>query len=147
MHRLLTEDEEKRFEPADNENMVRTLNAVMLRVLETADADAMFNVLFDLLIKNRKIHTYAKILGLIIKCILKLTKALSQLVHTLHPENLLLKFHLYILEFGGKNIEDIGIRAIRTILHELCRIYREEILDCYARSVQIHPRPDEYIHA
>lgn len=145
MQRLLTEDEEKRFDPVDNDSMVKTLNSIMLRVLENADQDAMFSVLFDLLIKNRRQHTYAKVLGLIVKCILKLTKALSQFADSFHPEIILLKFHLYILEFGAKQAEDIGIKTIKTVLNELSRVYHEELFDYYARAIQTHPKPDEYI--
>ena len=101
MHRLLAEDEEKKTENSD-EFMVKTLNSTMLRVLEHADPNAMFNVLFDLLTKNRRLYSYAKILGLIVKCILKLAKALPQIAHTIHPDRILLKFHLYIIEFGAK---------------------------------------------
>ena len=147
LQRLLAEDDEKRFEAADNENLVKTLNAIMLRVLENAEADDMFNVLFDLLIKNRRVHSYAKILGLIVKCILKLTKALNQLVPTLHPETLLIKFHLYILEFGSTQTEDIGIKTIKTLLNELVKVYNESIWNAYARSVQIHAKPDQVLHS
>jgi len=147
LQRLLAEDDEKRFDAADNENLVKTLNAIMLRVLENAEADDMFNVLFDLLIKNRRVHSYAKILGLIVKCILKLTKALNQLVPTLHPETLLIKFHLYILEFGATQTEDIGIKTIKTLLNELVKVYHESIWNSYACSVQIHSKPDQVLHS
>lgn len=77
LNRLLAEDEHKSFDNHENESLVKTLNSTMLRILENSNPNDMFCILFDLLIQNRRSHTYAKILGLIIKCILKLTKALE----------------------------------------------------------------------
>jgi len=157
LNRLLSEDEGKEAKPedkqldkAENESLVKTLNSTMLRILENSDPNDMFCVLFDLLIKNRKrIHNYSKIIGLIIKCILKLTKALEQLVNVIQPEKILLKSHMYLLEFGtdpAKLGEDIGIKTIKTILNELVKLYRENIWEFYAQSIQTHPRQDNYIH-
>ena len=154
---MLSEDEGKEAKPedkqldkAENESLVKTLNSTMLRILENSDPNDMFCVLFDLLIKNRKrIHNYSKIIGLIIKCILKLTKALEQLVNVIQPEKILLKSHMYLLEFGtdpAKLGEDIGIKTIKTILNELVKLYRENIWEFYAQSIQTHPRQDNYIH-
>jgi hypothetical protein len=83
LNRLLAEDEERAFDTADSESLVKTLNSTMLRILENSNANDMFSVLFDLLIKNRRLSNYAKILGLIIKCTLKLAKALEQLSNTI----------------------------------------------------------------
>jgi hypothetical protein len=158
LNRLLAEDEvkeggkveEKQLDKVENESLVKTLNSTMLRILENADPNDMLCVLFDLLIKNRRrITNYSKILGLIIKCILKLTKALEQLVNVIQPEKILLKSHLYLLEFGtdpSKLGEDIGIKTIKTILNELVKLYKERIWEFYAKSVQTHPRQDNYIH-
>jgi len=157
LNRLLSEDEvkegkveDKQLDKVENESLVKTLNSTMLRILENADPNDMLCVLFDLLIKNRRrITNYSKILGLIIKCILKLTKALEQLVNVIQPEKILLKSHLYLLEFGtdpSKLGEDIGIKTIKTILNELVKLYKERIWEFYAKSVQTHPRQDNYIH-
>jgi len=122
----------------------------MLRVLENADPNDMFNALFDLLIQSRrKINNYTKILGLTIKCILKLTKALEQLHNIIRPEEILLKSHLYLVEFGAdptKLGEDIGIKTIKTILNELVKLYKERIWEFYAKSIQNHPQQDNYLH-
>jgi len=157
LNRLLSEDEgkegkpeDKQLDKAENESLVKTLNSTMLRILENSDPNDMFCVLFDLLIKNRRrINNYSKILGLIIKCILKLTKALEQLANVIQPEKILLKSHMYLLEFGtdpAKLGEDIGIKTIKTILNELVKLYRETIWEFYAQSIQTHPRQDNYIH-
>jgi len=129
--------------------LVKTLNSTMLRLLENAEPNDMFCILFDLLIKHRRINNYSKILGLIIKCVLKLTKALEQLVNVIKPEKILLKSHFYLLEFGldpSKFGEDIGIKTIKTILNEIAKIYHEKIWEFYSHSIQLHPQQDNYIH-
>ena len=126
--------------------MIKTLNSTMLRVLENTNSNTMFAVLFDLLIKYRRIHTYAKILGLIVKCILKLTKALEQLINLLDPSVILLKSHLYLIEFANNSqtSEDIGVKTIKTILNELVKLQQEKIWESY-RVIQGHSTPDNYI--
>lgn len=145
--RLLAEDEGKNAENSDNETIVKTLNSTMLRILENANPNDIYSVLFDLLIKYRQFHSYAKILGLIIKCILKLTKCLEQILPTLQPDRILLKSHLYLIEFANESnkvSDDIGIKTIKTILNELVKLYKERIWEFYT-AVQNHPTPDTYI--
>ena len=148
LNRLLAEDEEKHSENNENETIVKTLNSTMLRILENANPNDVFSVLFDLLTKYRKLYSYAKILGLIIKCILKLTKCLEQMLPSIQPERILLKSHLYLIEFASANnatSDDIGIKTIKTVLNELVKIYKERIWEFYA-VVQNHPTPDTYMN-
>ena len=147
LNRLLAEDETKNAENTENESIVKTLNSTMLRILEHANPNDAYSMLFDLLIKYRRLHSYAKILGLIIKCVLKLTKCLEQILPVLQPERLLLKSHLYLVEFAGdasKVSDDIGIKTIKTILNELVKLYKERIWEFYG-VVQNHSQPDTYI--
>lgn len=148
LNRLLAEDEGKTTDGPDSEAIVKTLNSTMLRVLENANPNDIFCVLFDLLIKYRQMHSYAKILGLIIKCILKLTKCLEQIIPAVQPEKIMLKSHLYLTEFNNASNpmgDDIGIKTIKTILNELVKIFKERIWEFYA-VVQNHPVPDACMH-
>ena len=126
--------------------IIKTLNSTMLRVLENTNSNTIFAVLFDLLIKYRRVHTYAKILGLIVKCILKLTKSLEQFINVINPSVILLKSHLYLIEFANisQNTEDIGIKTIKTILNELVKLQQEKIWESY-QVIQTHPTTDNYI--
>lgn len=147
LNRLLAEDEGKNSENTENETIVKTLNSTMLRILENANPNDIYSILFDLLIKYRQYHSYAKILGLIIKCILKLTKCLEQILPSLQPDRILLKSHLYLIQFANetnKASDDIGIKTIKTILNELVKLYKEKIWEFYG-TVQSHPIPDTYI--
>ena len=71
-------------------DFVKLLNSLMLRMLENSNINDMFEILFALLVKNRKQEVYSKILGLIIKCILKLTKAIET-ADELNIEQILIK--------------------------------------------------------
>jgi hypothetical protein len=149
--RLISEEENKNEEmknahdevKASNETVIKTLNSIVLRILENSHPNVMFGVLFDLLIKYRRQASYVKILGLIVKCILKLTKVLEQMLPHLNPEVILLKSHLYLIEFAGENkpADDMGIKMIKTILNELVKVLKEKIWDSY-KAVQQHGTPD-----
>ena len=50
----------------------------MLKILENALPDQIYKILMELLIKYRYINNYGKILGLIIKCALRVLKKLPE---------------------------------------------------------------------
>lgn len=95
IERLLAEDENKNNLPNNSYDFVKLLNSIMLRMLENSNINDMFGVLLDLLIKYRRMGVYSKILGLNIKCILKLTKSIESLARELNPEMILIKYLLF----------------------------------------------------
>ena len=87
-------------------------------------------------------------MGLILKCILKLTKGLNQIMDSLKPEEILLKCHSYLVEFGphiDKINDDICVKTIKTIINEFGKFYQEKLWDFYATSIQDHEAKDNYI--
>ena len=58
----------------EGDTMMRNLNSIMLRLLENCDPTNMFTVLLDLLKKYIGSVEFPKLPGLIVKCLLKLTK-------------------------------------------------------------------------
>lgn len=113
----------------------------MLRILENTRSEHIYKILLELLIKYRQQFNYGKILGLIIKCILKVTKSLSDFIHLINLNELLLYFHSYICEFlvpTPAMSDDIGVKTIKTILKELCKIKGEAMWDVYNSSIQTH---------
>ena len=87
-------------------------------------------------------------MGLILKCILKLTKGLNQIMDSLKPEEILLKCHSYLVEFGphiDKINDDICVKTIKTIINEFGKFYQEKLWDFYATSIQDHEAEDNYI--
>lgn len=92
IERLLSEDENKNSSSNNTYDFIKLLNSIMLRMLENSNINDMFGVLLDLLIKYRRAGVYSKILGLNIKCILKLTKSIETLAKELNSEMILLKY-------------------------------------------------------
>jgi ssDNA-specific exonuclease RecJ len=60
----------------------------------------MYNVLFDCLIKYRRINVNSKNSSLIIKCLLKLTKDLVNKITKLDLDMMFAKFNEYLVEFA-----------------------------------------------
>lgn len=149
--RLLAEEEDKVSDLKESESLVKLFNAIMLRVLENGKPNDVYSVLFELLMKFRRSATYSKMVGLVIKCILKLTRGLESFLanQQLAPENLLIKSHLYLIEFfqdPAKNNEDIGVKTIKTILNELGKHLGEKIWDSYKLIQQHNNTPDHHLH-
>ena len=67
--------------------MVKLINASMLKLLENGEKTKTFRILIWLLKKYK--GTGDKILNLVAKCSLKLTKAMSSLIDEIRPLDLL----------------------------------------------------------
>ena len=148
--RLLTEDEEaKNINNSNNTfDFVKLLNSIMLRMLENANLNEIYIILLDLLIKYRKKAGFnTKTMGLIIKCVLKLTKNFENSINELHVDVILLKCHEYLTSFNYdavKQNEDVGAKTFKTIVNELVKVLGEGIWDPYM-AVRDHSTPDQYI--
>ena len=71
----------------------------MILLLDYSDPSVMYNVLFDCLVKYRRLSSNSKYISLIIKCLLKITRDLTNKISQLDIEMILLKFHEYLTEF------------------------------------------------
>lgn len=153
--KLLYDGLEKLGENGEGEYMVKALNSNMLRILENCNPTRSFAVLIALFKANKsvpamtgKIKT-AKLPGLIVKCILKLTKVIDSLLPTLDVGQLLLCLHEYLVENPSTALpksanDDIGTRIVKTIINELVKVRGEAIWEDY-RVVESHPTSDSSI--
>jgi cytoskeleton-associated protein 5 len=142
---LLIEDLDKLGERGEGELMLKTLNGTMLRILENCQATLVFVVLIRLLTRYRNDQSIPKMSGLIIRCLLKLTKILGNLKADLQVSRLLLAMHEYLIEHRGTTATDeIGNKTIKTILNELVKLEGERIWESY-EAVRRHNMPDECI--
>jgi hypothetical protein len=97
----------------------------MLRLMDNADPTHIFCVLFNLLRKYKEYTVLPKLPGLIIKCLLKLSKILERLTSTLDMERILLVIHEYLIvvDHDAKSQNDeMGIRIVKTVINELVKI-------------------------
>lgn len=75
--RLLTQNLEKIGENKEGELILKNLNSSMLRMMENCNPTYIFCTLFSLLKKYKDDAKYPKLPGLVVKCILKLSKLMD----------------------------------------------------------------------
>ena len=95
--RLLIENLDKVGENKEGELILKNLNSSMLRLLENCNHTYIFCVLFNLLRKYKDFNKMPKLPGLIIKCLLKLSKILEKLIDKLNIEKILIAIHEYLV--------------------------------------------------
>ena len=157
---LIYEGLDKLGENNEGENMMKSLNVTMLRIMENCDPTNVFCTLLELFKNYRKASpptagmvTYinlTKIPALIVKCLLKLTKVIDSLIPNMDIAKILLSIHEYLLVYPSNpqlktQNDEIGTRMVKTIINELVRNKREAIWDYY-QLVQKHEHPDTHIN-
>jgi len=145
--RLLVEGLDKVGENKEGESILKNLNSAMLRLLENCNHTYIFCVLFNLLRKYRDFSKLPKLPGLIIKCLLKLSKILDRLINQLDMEKVLLVIHEFLVAVNHDNKtqnDEMGIRIVKTVVNELVKLKREKIWEAYA-VIQYHSQPDNHI--
>ena len=133
VQRLLTEDELKNT-PAGNsqhyQDFLRHLNSIMLKMLENANFNDIYQILLDLMVKYRKGNAPgSKPMALIVKCVLKVTRGLEQSIQDTRVDLVLSKCRDYFAVVGTS--EDPGAKMIKTIINELVKILGEGIWEPY----------------
>ena len=120
--RLLIDELEKLGEKGEGELMLKTLNGTMLRILEHCRPTRIFVVLIRLLTKYKSGPSLQKMTGLIIRCLLKLTKIMGSLIHQIEIDKLLIAMHEYLVQSKLMSPEDVGSKTIKTILTEIVKL-------------------------
>lgn len=119
----------------------------MLRCLENCNKTSIFCVLFNLLRRYKDNSAQPKLPGLIIKCLLKLSKILEKVIVDLEIERVLLVIHLYLISINHENKtsnDDMGIRIVKTLVHEMVKVKRHSVLEAY-RVVEAHEVEDKHL--
>ena len=156
LNKLAIEKLSKMGEKGEGEAMVEGMNKSVISIIENSDCTISFIVLLKLFAKYKRIlaqnetKVLIKVPEMIIKCILKLCKALPSIISTLDVPAVLLGLHNYLLENvvdyqSCSRSEEMGIRIVKTILSDLVKLRKESIWDDYNSSVEIHPGIDFYL--
>lgn len=95
--RLLIENLDKIGQNKEGDLILKNLNSSMLRMLENCNHTYVFCVLFGLLKKYKDDSTMPKLPGLIIKCLLKLSKLMDKLIEKIEMKRFLLAIHEYLV--------------------------------------------------
>lgn len=134
-------------ERKEGEAMFRNLNNTILRILENCQPTEVFVVFLTLLKKYKGYNKIEKLSGIIVKCLLKVTRIMDQIVDKLNIERILLIIHEYLLTNPSSNSvksDDVGIRITKTIINELVKLRKDTIWDYYG-GVEAHQTQDVYI--
>ena len=145
--RLLIENLDKIGENKEGELILKNLNASMLRQLENCNPTYIFCVLFTLLKKYKDYTVLPKLPGLIIKCLLKLSKILEKIIYQLQIDKILLVIHEYLVCINHENKtanDEMGIRIVKTVVNEVVKVKREGIWEHY-QVVECHNQRDNDI--
>ena len=147
--KLLYNGLENLGEKDEGENMMKNLNSTMLRVLENCDETRLFIVFLELLTKHKTVELIPKMPGLIVKCLLKLTKVMDHIIDNLQLDEVLLSIHKYLLihpsnPHMARKQEELGTRIVKTIINELVKRKRDSIWNYYG-LVSHHPYADLHI--
>ena len=88
-----------------------------------------------------------KLPGLIIKCLLKLSKILEKVIGDLESERVLITIHLYMIAIDHEkksSNDEMGIRIVKTLVHEMVKDKKQAILKSYA-IVERHEVEDRHL--
>lgn len=119
---------------------MKNLNASMLRMLENCNHTHIFVVLFSLLIKYKDDASQPKVVSLIIKCLLKLSKNMEKLIDKVNLSKLLVAIHEYLCSMPTEKRtqnDDLGTRIAKTLINDIVRLKPSEIWRHY-ESVKNH---------
>lgn len=145
--RLLIENLDKIGTNKEGELILKNLNSAMLRMLENCNNTFCFVSLFTMLIKYKNDSRFPKLPGLIIKCLLKMSKLMDKLINKLDLPKFLVAIHEYMVSIDHENKsqnDDLGIRIVKTLINEVVKLKKDEIWGAY-EVVKNHSAPDQYI--
>jgi hypothetical protein len=145
--RLLIENLDKIGQNKEGELILKNLNSSMLRMLENCNHTYIFCVLFTLLKNKKDDASMPKLAGLIIKCLLKLSKIMDKLIDKLDLSKFLVAIHEYLVVIDHDNKsqnDDLGIRIVKTLVNEVVKLRREAIWQSYS-VIENHSSPDNHI--
>ncbi|GAX77872.1 hypothetical protein CEUSTIGMA_g5314.t1 [Chlamydomonas eustigma] len=138
--------------------LLRALNLLMMKTLENSNRTYVFSALIPLLLHpHERIHTldpkYESMwYELVVKCTIKVTKALQQAIESVDLAALLLYIHDFFDELGPEELrkrgarEDKPVRMVKTILHELCKAKGRDIYNYTSHIPGAHLDPANRPH-
>ena len=128
MTRLLIENLDKIGSNKEGELILKNLNSAMLRMLENCNHTYIFVVLFTLLRRHKDNPAMPKLAGLIIKCLLKLSKIMDKLIEKIDLSKFLVAIHEYLSAIDHDNKsqnDDLGIRIVKTLVNEVVKLKKD----------------------
>ncbi|CAH8828703.1 unnamed protein product [Trichobilharzia szidati] len=130
LHMML---DERTVEMPVGNNVIRSINALFVRILETANGTRILSALIRLLhecVSNG--HFTNRFTQAILKSIWRVTKGMNTAFNNYAVDVILLDCHHFLKafpsSFWGSQKSDVPLRTIKTLLHVLCRLQGPSIL-------------------
>lgn len=112
-----------------NENILKTVNSILLKILDIAQPKMIFASTLMLMSKYKSQNT-GKISKVLVRCLMKITKSLSAQIEYINIEDLLLNISKY-LAAEEEVPDENGMKAMKTVINELVKIVGDEIWQFY----------------
>ena len=130
----------------------KSINSTMLRIIENCNKTDMILVLLEIIKKYQK-GEIKKTANLAIKCLLKATENMNNIINNLDLKKILSEIHIIVYnyeqiypELKNKNqIDDVILRFIRNFINNIVKIKENEILNIYNDSIKKSDKEDKYI--
>uniref|UniRef100_A0A4W6F1H2 Cytoskeleton associated protein 5 n=1 Tax=Lates calcarifer TaxID=8187 RepID=A0A4W6F1H2_LATCA len=135
MHGLITLMLDVRVEDIeDGQQVIRSVNLLVIRVLEKSDQTNMISALLVLL-QDSLITTAGPPMfsELVMKCLWRMIRFLPETINTINLDRILLDVHNFMKVFPKEKLKqlksDVPHRTLKTLLHTLCKLTGAKILD------------------
>uniref|UniRef100_A0A8C5CAA3 TOG domain-containing protein n=1 Tax=Gadus morhua TaxID=8049 RepID=A0A8C5CAA3_GADMO len=135
MHGLITLMLDGRVEDIeDGQQLIRSVNLLMVRVLERSDQtnilSALLVLLQDSLITTGGSPMFSE---LVMKCLWRMIRYLPESINSINLDRILLDVHNFMKVFPKDKLKqlksDVPHRTLKTLLHTLCKLTGAKILD------------------
>ncbi|KAG7269927.1 hypothetical protein CRUP_017672 [Coryphaenoides rupestris] len=135
MHGLITLMLDGRVEDIeDGQQLIRSVNLLVVRVLERSDQtnilSALLVLLQDSLITTAGSPMFSE---LVMKCLWRMIRYLPETINNLNLDRILLDVHSFMKVFPKEKLKqlksDVPHRTLKTLLHTLCKLTGAKILD------------------
>ena len=149
---LLIQGFDKLKEKQEGSIIFKSINSTMLRILENCDKNDIISVLLDIIKKYQK-NGDKKMCNLSVKCLLKTTENLSEIINNLDMKKIFNEMHFILYNFFQLNPEiknknqtdDVILRFIKNFINNVVKIKKNKILDIYNDSIKKSEKEDKYI--